>query len=128
MPEELEGFPNADFEIFGCVYPARQVAGDFYDFVKVPSGRLAFFIGDVSGKGMPAALFMIAVRTLCRHLAKETELPAQMLSKLNVELADDNPRCMFVTLAHGIYDPATGHVLLASAGHPGPPPSVTGKA
>ena len=120
LPEELEGFPNADFEIFGCVYPARQVAGDFYDFVKVPSGRLAFFIGDVSGKGMPAALFMIAVRTLCRHLAKETELPAQMLSKLNVELADDNPRCMFVTLAHGIYDPATGHVLLASAGHPAP--------
>lgn len=120
LPEELEGFPDADFEMVGRVYPARQVAGDFYDFVKISSGRLAFFIGDVSGKGMPAALFMFAVRTLCRHLAKETESPAQMLTKLNGELSDDNPKCMFVTLAHGIYDPPTGHVLLASAGHPAP--------
>ena len=120
LPDELEGFPDADFEIFGRVFPARQVAGDFFDFVKTPSGRLAFFIGDVSGKGMPAALFMIAVRTLCRHVVKEVGRPAQLLTKLNVELADDNPTCMFVTLAHGLYDPATGHVLLASAGHPAP--------
>src|SRR5262249_55407059 len=55
LPDELEGFPDADFEIFGRVFPARQVAGDFFDFVKTPTGRLAFFIGDVSGKGMPAA-------------------------------------------------------------------------
>lgn len=120
LPDELEGFPNADFEISGRVFPARQVAGDFYDFFKTPSGRLAFFIGDVSGKGMPAALYMIAVRTLCRHLAKDVDRPGQLLAKLNVELADDNPTCMFVTLAHGIYEPATGHVLLASAGHPAP--------
>src|SRR6516225_5549458 len=120
LPDELEGFPDADFEIFGRVFPARQVAGDFFDFIKTPSGRLAFFIGDVSGKGMPAALYMIAVRTLCRHLVKDVERPGQLLAKLNVELADDNPTCMFVTLAHGIYDPATGHVLFASAGHPAP--------
>lgn len=120
LPDELEGFPDADFEIFGRVFPARQVAGDFYDFVKTPAGRLAFFIGDVSGKGMPAALYMIAVRTLCRHMAKDVARPGQLLAKLNVELADDNPTCMFVTLAHGIYEPATGHVLLASAGHPAP--------
>ncbi len=120
LPDELEGFPNADFEIFGRVYPARQVAGDFYDFVKTPTGRLAFFIGDVSGKGMPAALYMIAVRTLCRHLAKETHRPAQLLAKLNIELVEDNPSCMFVTLAHGVYDPATGQVIFASAGHPLP--------
>ena len=120
LPEELEGFPGADFEIFGHVFPARQVAGDFYDFVRTPAGRLAFFIGDVSGKGMPAALFMVAVRTLCRHLVKEVERPGQLLAKLNAELADDNPTCMFVTLAHGLYDPATGRVLLASAGHPTP--------
>lgn len=120
LPDELEGFPNADFEIVGRVFPARQVAGDFFDFVKTPSGKLAFFIGDVSGKGMPAALYMIAVRTLCRHLVKEADRPGQLLAKLNMELADDNPTCMFVTLAHGFYDPATGHVLLASAGHPPP--------
>ncbi len=120
LPDELEGFPNADFEVFGRVFPARQVAGDFYDFVKTPAGRLALFIGDVSGKGMPAALYMIAVRTLCRYLARDVGHPGQLLSKLNAELADDNPTCMFVTLAHGLYDPVTGHVLLASAGHPAP--------
>jgi serine phosphatase RsbU (regulator of sigma subunit)/pSer/pThr/pTyr-binding forkhead associated (FHA) protein len=120
LPDELEGFPDADFEILGRVFPARQVAGDFFDFVRTPAGQLGFFVGDVSGKGMPAALYMIAVRTLCRHLARDVGRPAQLLSKLNAELADDNPTCMFVTLAHGLYDPATGHVLLSSAGHPGP--------
>jgi serine phosphatase RsbU (regulator of sigma subunit) len=120
LPDELEGFPHADFEIFGRVFPAREVAGDFYDFVKTPTGRLAFFIGDVSGKGMPAALYMIAVRTLCRHVVKETDNPEQLLAKLNVELADNNPSCMFVTLAHGLYEPTTGHLMLASAGHPPP--------
>lgn len=120
LPDALQGFPDADFEIVGRVFPARQVAGDFFDFVKTPTGRLAFFIGDVSGKGMPAALYMVAVRTLCRHLVKEVDRPGQLLAKLNIELADDNPNCMFVTLAHGLFDPATGHVLLASAGHPPP--------
>ena len=120
LPDELEGFPDADFEIFGEVFPARQVAGDFFDFFKTPSGRLAFFIGDVSGKGMPAALYMVAVRTLCRHLVRATDRPAQLLTKLNVELAADNPNCMFVTLAHGLYDPDAGKVVLASAGHPAP--------
>jgi serine phosphatase RsbU (regulator of sigma subunit) len=120
LPDELEGFPGADFEIFGRVLPARQVAGDLYDFHKVPSGRLAFFIGDVSGKGIPAALFMASVRTLCRHLAKEEGSPAQLLSRLNSALVDDNPSCMFVTLAHGTYCPATGQVILTSAGHHAP--------
>jgi serine phosphatase RsbU (regulator of sigma subunit) len=117
LPEELEDFPDADFEVLGRVVPARQVAGDLYDFFRAPSGRLAFFIGDVSGKGMPAALFMVAVRTLCRHLAQEISSPAQLLARLNTGLAADNPSCMFVTLAHGNYDPATGEVVVASAGH-----------
>jgi serine phosphatase RsbU (regulator of sigma subunit) len=117
LPEELEEFPDADFEILGRVFPARSVAGDLYDFFRAPSGRLAFFIGDVSGKGMPAALFMVAVRTLCRHLAHEVEHPAELLARLNAGLAADNPSCMFVTLVHGNYAPATGEVVLASAGH-----------
>jgi phosphoserine phosphatase RsbU/P len=120
LPEELVGFPNAEFEIHGGVFPARQVAGDFYDYFKLPSGQLAFFVGDVSGKGMPAALFMIAVRTLCRHVAKEVDRPSQLLTKLNTELADDNPSCMFVTLAQGQYDPATHEMVMASGGHPPP--------
>lgn len=120
LPTELEGFPQANFEILGRVDPARQVAGDLYDFLCAPDGRLAFFIGDVSGKGIPAALFMVAVRILCRHLAGEAGSPSQTLTKLNATLAADNPAGMFVTLIHGLYEPATGEVVLASAGHPPP--------
>ncbi len=117
LPDELEDFLAPNFEIFGRVYPARQVAGDYYDYLKAPPGKLAFFVGDVSGKGMPAALFLGAVRTLARHLTKEGRSPAQTLAAINRDLADDNPTCMFVTLAHGLYEPATGEALLASAGH-----------
>jgi serine phosphatase RsbU (regulator of sigma subunit) len=117
LPDELDDFPHANFDIFGRVYPARQVAGDWYDFLRGPSGKLAFFVGDVSGKGMPAALFLVAVRTLCRHLAKDGQRPAQTLRILNRDLAADNPACMFVTLVHGLYDPSSGETQLTSAGH-----------
>ncbi len=120
LPSELEGFPQRDFDIFGRVFPARQVAGDLYDFLRVPGDRLSFFIGDVSGKGMPAALFMVAVRTLCRHLAQATLPPAEALRRLNAALAADNPSGMFVTLVHGVFDPASGALSLASGGHPAP--------
>jgi sigma-B regulation protein RsbU (phosphoserine phosphatase) len=120
LPSQLDGPPESDMEVFGRVFPARQVAGDLYDYFPVGGGRLAFFIGDVSGKGMPAALFMVAVRTLCRHLAKEGDSLAETLTRLNVALADDNPSCMFVTLVHGLVDPATGVMQFISAGHPGP--------
>ena len=117
LPDELEDFPSPSFEVFGRVYPARQVAGDYYDYLKAPCGKLAFFIGDVSGKGMPAALFLGAVRTLARHLTREGRGPVQTLTAINRDLADDNPTCMFVTLAHGLYDPATAEAILSSAGH-----------
>jgi sigma-B regulation protein RsbU (phosphoserine phosphatase) len=120
LPQELEGFPNADFEVLGQVFPARQVAGDLYDFLRAAGGKLAFFVGDVSGKGMPAALFMVAVRTLSRHLAAAGDNPAATLGRLNSALSADNPSGMFVTLAHGLYDPSTGEVVLASGGHPPP--------
>ena len=66
---------KAIHELFARVHPAREVSGDLYDFFPLPDGRLVFFLGDVSGKGMPAALFMIAVRTLIRHLATVGERP-----------------------------------------------------
>jgi serine phosphatase RsbU (regulator of sigma subunit) len=133
--ESTTDLPLGDMEIFGRLFPARQVAGDLYDYfpLAVPSrspdepsgpessaGRFAFFIGDVSGKGMPAALFMVAVRTLCRHLVKEGGSLAQTMTRLNLALADDNPSCMFVTLVHGVCDSASGLVRFVSAGHPGP--------
>ncbi len=120
LPEDLENEDELDFEILGRVFPARTVAGDFYDYMLLADGALSFSIGDVSGKGMPAALFLVAVRTLSRHIAKEKEAPARLLAKLNRALAEDNPSCLFVTLTFGTYDAATGNVLLASAGHPLP--------
>jgi phosphoserine phosphatase RsbU/P len=119
LPDDIES-TDQSFEILGRVFPALQVAGDFYDFFALPDGRFAFSIGDVSGKGIPAALFMGSCRTLCRHLAKEGLPPAQVLAKLNSALADENPTCMFVTLIYGVLTPATGEVTLISAGHPPP--------
>jgi sigma-B regulation protein RsbU (phosphoserine phosphatase) len=120
LPQALEQFPDPNFEIVGRLFPARQVAGDLYDYFRLPNGKLAFFIGDVSGKGIPAALFMVMTRTLIRHLARETGGPTHILARLNDALADDNPSCMFVTLCHGVYDPPTRELTLTSAGHPPP--------
>lgn len=120
LPTEFDALRPLGFELYARVHPARQVSGDLYDFFLLDDGRLAFFVGDVSGKGMPAALFMVAVRTLCRHLAAAGDSPAETLRKLNAALAADNPSLMFVTLVHGIYDPRCGEVVLASGGHPQP--------
>ncbi len=120
LPDDLEGSGNDSFEVLGRVFPAQQVAGDFYDFFAAPDGRMGFAIGDVSGKGIPAALFMGSCRTLCRYLSQEGLPPGEVLAKLNAALAVDNPACMFVTLIHGVYSPTTGEVVLSSAGHPPP--------
>src|SRR4051794_34471068 len=69
LPSEFGEFSKDGLEVFACVHPARQVSGDLYDLMELKDGRLAFFVGDVSGKGMPAALYMVAVHTLGRHLA-----------------------------------------------------------
>jgi phosphoserine phosphatase RsbU/P len=107
-------------ELFAAVQPAREVSGDLYDFFALPDRRLAFFLGDVSGKGMPAALFMIAVRTLIRNLAPAASSPAELLGRLNAALCADNPTNLYVTLAHGVYDPRDGGVVVATGGHPAP--------
>src|SRR5262249_21281612 len=101
-------------------HPAKDVSGDLYDFFPLDDGRLAFLVGDVSDKGIPAALFMVKVQTLVRHLAAAATGPAQTLTRLNAALALHNPSSMFVTLALGLFDPRTGEVVLASGGHPRP--------
>lgn len=120
LPTDFEAATEGKFELYARVHPAREVSGDLYDFFTLADGRLAFFIGDVSGKGMPAALFMIAVRTLVRHLAPAASGPAELLGRLNAALVANNPTALFVTLAHGVYDATTGTVVLASGGHPPP--------
>jgi phosphoserine phosphatase RsbU/P len=120
LPADFSDFNKGKIEVFACVHPARQVSGDLYDFLELRDGRLAFYVGDVSGKGMPAALYMTAVHALGRHLAAAGDPPSRTLERLNGALAADNSSGMFVTLAHGLCDRATGEIVLASAGHPLP--------
>jgi phosphoserine phosphatase RsbU/P len=120
LPHDFDTLSNGDPEVFARVHPAREVSGDLYDIFRLPDGRLAFILGDVSGKGMPAALFMIAVRALSRHLAPSAEGPADLLRRLNVALVADNPTHLFVTLVCGIYDPRDGSLVFSSGGHPPP--------
>ncbi len=120
LPANFANLTSKNVELFARVTPAREVAGDLYDFFDLPDGRLALFLGDVSGKGIPAALFMFAVRALSRHLAPTARNPAETLLRLNDALVADNPTSMFVTMVHAIFDPRDGSVVLASGGHPPP--------
>jgi serine phosphatase RsbU (regulator of sigma subunit) len=120
LPTDFNVLKGPHTELFARVHSAREVSGDLYDFFPLPDGRLVFFLGDVTGKGMPAALFMIAVRTLSRHLAPAAGCPAELLQRLNGALTADNPTHLFVTLACGTYDARDGAVVLASGGHPAP--------
>jgi serine phosphatase RsbU (regulator of sigma subunit) len=120
LPTDFTSQPGTDYEIYAHIDPAKQVSGDLYDFFPLDDGRLAFLVGDVSDKGIPAALFMVKVQTLVRHLAALTHRPSETLSRLNTALVQNNPSSMFVTLSHGLYDWRTGEVILASGGHPRP--------
>jgi serine phosphatase RsbU (regulator of sigma subunit)/anti-sigma regulatory factor (Ser/Thr protein kinase) len=97
--------------------PARAVGGDFYDVVERPDGRIAFAIGDVTDKGVPAAMVMAATRSLLRSAGTEKLTPGQVLAQVNNLLHGDIPSRMFVTCLYGVLDPKTGQVLFANAGH-----------
>jgi serine phosphatase RsbU (regulator of sigma subunit) len=120
LPTDFTPPAGSGCEVFAAIHPAKDVSGDLYDFFPLGDGRLAFLVGDVSDKGIPAALFMVKVQTLVRHLAAVTASPAQTLTQLNTALALHNPSSMFVTLVLGLYDPRTGEATLASGGHPRP--------
>jgi serine phosphatase RsbU (regulator of sigma subunit) len=118
LPQELAPLPAGQADLFARVYPAMDVSGDFYDFFPLDDRRIAFAVADVSGKGIPAALFMTGVRALSRHLAQQARTPARVLQELNDALAGDNPTAMFVTMAFGTMDVTTGDVVISSGGHP----------
>jgi serine phosphatase RsbU (regulator of sigma subunit) len=120
LPASLDPRSLPGCVLYAHVRPAREVSGDFYDFFTLDDGRLVFFVGDVAGKGLPAAMFVGAVCTLARHLATGGGSPADTLSRLNDALAAHNSSSLFVTLAQGIYDSRTGATVLASGGHPRP--------
>ena len=108
------------FPIHGVNCPARTVSGDFYDFFPLDDGRICFNLGDVSGKGMNAALLMAKTASLFRCLGKTIHQPGRLLSMINDEICETVTRGMFVTMAGGIYDPHTGIVKLANVGHEPP--------
>jgi phosphoserine phosphatase RsbU/P len=120
LPTDFTLPEGSNLEIFACIHPAREVSGDLYDFFPLADGRLAFLVGDVSDKGIPAALFMVKVQTLVRHLAAVSSTPAATLAGLNRALADHNTSLLYVTMVLGVCDPRTGEVVLASGGHPRP--------
>ncbi len=107
----------APFPVSGINLPVYEVSGDFYDFFEIDDGRIYFSLGDVSGKGMDAALLMSKTSSLFRCLGKTIHMPAVLLATINRELCETAIHGMFVTMACGILDPASGKVQLANAGH-----------
>ena len=111
-------FPDdAGVEIFGDMVPAQEVGGDFYDFFFLDGRRVGIVIGDVSGKGVPAALFMAVTRTLLRSIALAGASPGHCLQRVNELLVPENTAEMFVTVFYGIVDLDTGALEFANAGH-----------
>src|SRR6185295_6430800 len=97
--------------------PAREVGGDLYGVCAASRERLVLFLGDVSGKGIPASMFMVRAISLARLLSREIAEPERILERLNDELAADNPSGMFVTFLCAVFEPGSGRLALANAGH-----------
>jgi sigma-B regulation protein RsbU (phosphoserine phosphatase) len=102
------------------MWPARQLAGDFYDVLELPDGRLGVLIADVSGKGVPAAFFMGISRTVLRSAAREGQSPGTCLALANDALCRTNPMDLFVTVFYGILNPRDGTFFYANGGHTSP--------
>ena len=111
-------FPeDSRYEIHAWMTPAKEVGGDFYDFFKLEDGRIGIVMADVSGKGVPAALFMMVSRTLMKGTAIGENDPATCLKEVNQLLVESNEESMFVTVFYGSFDPASGTLEYANAGH-----------
>ncbi|MFN9737042.1 MAG: SpoIIE family protein phosphatase [Pseudomonadota bacterium] len=108
-----DGYP-----VLGVNRPAREISGDFYDFFDLPDGRIAFAIGDVSGKGLDASLLMVRTASLLRWAGKDELAPGQWLERINAELCETVSGGMFVCAAVGYYDPANRQAVWATAGFP----------
>lgn len=118
IPHNFDPIPgNKVFEILGSMTPAKHIGGDFFDFFPLPDNRLGFAIADVSGKGIPAALFMTMSRGLLRSLGQKGLSPLECVTQLNTLLSVENESSMFVTAFYGIYDYVKGLITYCNAGH-----------
>ena len=118
LPLIFPAFPDhSEFNIFALLESAREVGGDFYDFYFIEENKFLFTIADVSGKGVPSALFMAVAKTLIKSRANEDDSPASIITFVNDELSRDNKTSMFVTLFLCIIDLSTGELKYTNAGH-----------
>ncbi len=118
LPCTFPAFPERpELDIYAAMTPAREVGGDFYDFFLVDDDRLAIVMADVSGKGVPAALFMVNAKTLLKNAAQTGLSPKAVMEKVNDQLCAGNEADMFVTVWLGILEISTGKLTCASAGH-----------
>ena len=118
LPGIFPAFPERkEFDIYASMDPVRGVGGDFFDFFFIDRDHLCLLIADVSGKGIPAALFMMASKIILADNAKSGKSPAQILQDTNEAICANNPEEMFVTVWLGILDISTGLLTTANAGH-----------
>ena len=115
LPKQLPHLPG--WQVEAHYQPARAVGGDFYDFIDLPDGRLGIVVGDVSDKGVPAALVMCATRSMLRGAAQRLDSPGEVLAVVNELLYRDIPANMFVTCLYAILDTESGRLVYANAGH-----------
>ena len=116
-----KAFPNREqapgVEIFARLDPAKEVSGDLYDFFPIEAGKICVVVGDVSGKGVAAGLFMAVTRTLIRATAMPGRRPLEILQRVNAQLCAENPANLFVTMILGIVETATGRIEYGQGGH-----------
>jgi len=118
LPLIFPAFPQrSEFTVYAALEPAREVGGDFYDFFLVDEDRFCFCVGDVSGKGVPAALFMAVTKTLVKSRATSDYSPGSIMTHVNHEISTSNESSMFVTIFLGILDVKTGEFVYTNAGH-----------
>lgn len=118
LPKHFPAFSQrTDFDLYAVIEPAREVGGDFYDFLLLDENHLGVAIGDVSGKGIPTALFMSMTKTLLRVAASKHQRPEVVLTELNQDICRDNEAGMFVTVFYGVVDLRTGELEYSSGGH-----------
>lgn len=127
LPKKYPAFPERnDFSIFASMTPAKEVGGDFYDYFLIDQNRVGFVIGDVSGKGIPAAMLMAVTKTLLKTTALTGISTEECLKKINDAVIEDAPSKMFVTITYGILDLRNGQLEYTCAGHH--PPYIISKS
>ncbi len=118
LPRIFPPFPDRkEFDIYATMTPAKEVGGDFYDFFMIDDDHLALVMADVSGKGVPAALFMVIAKTLIKTRSQMGGSPSEILADVNRQLCEGNDADLFVTVWLGILEISTGHVVASNAGH-----------